>query len=244
MDKPVVLITGASRGIGAAIALELSATHQVVINYASSDAAANQVLESLVPGNHSLIKADVTDEAAVEAMMQFITSKYGRLDILVNNAGITKDNLVIRMTADDFDQVMNLNVKGTFLCVKAASRIMIRQKAGKIINLASVIGLSGNIGQANYAASKGAVIALTKSLAKELASRNINVNAVAPGFIDTDMTKAVSEAAKAEALKKIPLQRFGSPQQVAQLVGFLVSDASNYITGQCIVIDGGMVLGA
>jgi 3-oxoacyl-[acyl-carrier protein] reductase len=243
MDKPVALITGASRGIGAAIALELAQTHHVVINYASNDQAAKQVLDSLPFGEHLMIKADVSDEQAVEQMVKQVYEHYGQLDVLVNNAGITKDNLMIRMNKDDFTQVLDLNVTGTFLTTKAVSKIMIKQRRGKIINMASVIGLSGNIGQANYAASKGAMIAFTKSVAKELASRNINVNAIAPGFIDTDMTKAISETAQSEALKKIPLQRFGTPQQVAHLVAFLAGTNSDYITGQVIAIDGGMVIG-
>lgn len=242
MDKKVALVTGASRGIGQAIAKELSKTCDVVINYASSSAKAQEVLDSLEPGNHKMIQCDVSNSEQVETMMKEIVEAYGHIDILINNAGITKDNLLLRMKEEEFDDVININLKGTYNCIRHIARIMMKQRSGKIVNMSSVVGLCGNAGQANYAASKGGVIALTKSCAKELASRGINVNAIAPGFIQTDMTDKLSEDIQAQMKKNIPLQQFGTVEDVANCVAFLCSDASKYITGQVIAVDGGMVM--
>lgn len=242
MDKKVALITGASRGIGEAIAQTLSLDHDVIINYANSASGAQAVLESLYEGNHRIIQCNVANSDEVEAMMKEIVKEYGHIDVLVNNAGITKDNLLLRMKEEEFDDVIDINLKGTYNCIRHIARIMMKQRSGHIVNMASVVGLCGNLGQANYAASKGGVIALTKSCAKELATRGITVNAVAPGFIDTQMTQELSEEVKEAALTQIPLKRFGDVKDVANCVAFLSSDASTYITGQVIAVDGGMVM--
>lgn len=242
MERKVALITGASRGIGQAIAITLSKQYDVVINYANNEQSAKEVLASLHEGKHEIIKCNVADHSEVEAMMKHIVDVYGHLDILVNNAGITRDNLLLRMKESDFDDVISINLKGTYNCIRHSARIMMKQRSGRIVNMASVVGLSGNIGQANYAASKGGVIALTKAAAKELAARGINVNAVAPGFIDTEMTQALGEEVKQKALKEIPLQRFGRVEDVANCVAFLCSEQSSYITGAVIAVDGGMVM--
>lgn len=242
MNKQVALITGASRGIGEAIAIELSKVYDVIINYANSEAGAKQVLSKLHEGNHRIYGCDVKDEQAVEQMMKDVHAQYGHIDILINNAGITKDNLLLRMREEEFCDVIDINLKGTYHCIRHIAKIMMKQRSGVIVNMASVVGLSGNIGQANYAASKGGVIALTKSCAKELATRNIRVNAVAPGFIETAMTEQLSDSLKEAALAQIPLQKFGSVQSVADCVAFLCSEQSSYITGQVICVDGGMVM--
>ena len=243
MNK-VALITGAARGIGAAIAIRLSKEMDVVINYQSSDEAAKQVADECLKAGHkvSLMKVNVADYEACQGMMNQIIEEYGHLDVLVNNAGITADNLLLRMSEEDYDKVMEINAKGCFNCMKHATRTMMKQRSGVIINMASVIGLVGNIGQLNYAASKAAIIAMSKSGAKELASRNIRVNAVAPGYIDTAMTSKLNETIKTDILSKIPLSRMGTAEDVADVVEFLASDKSQYITGQVINVDGGMVI--
>ncbi|WP_044895563.1 3-oxoacyl-[acyl-carrier-protein] reductase [Bacillus alveayuensis] len=245
LSGKVALVTGASRGIGRAIALDL-AKHgaNVVVNYAGNEAMANEVVEQIkaLGRDAFAIKADVSDYEEVAEMIQEVLNRYNQLDILVNNAGITKDNLLMRMKEAEWDDVMNINLKGVFHCTKAVTRQMMKQRSGRIINVASIVGVCGNAGQANYVAAKAGVIGLTKTTAKELASRNITVNAVAPGFITTDMTDQLTDAVKEEMLKQIPLNRFGRPKDVANVVTFLASEKSQYITGQTIHIDGGMVM--
>lgn len=239
------IVTGSSRGIGRAIALELANQGaNVVVNYAGNEKKANEVVEELKQkGVKSFsIKANVADEKDVKMMMKEALKEFGTIDILVNNAGITRDNLLMRMKEADFDDVVDTNLKGTFLCIKAVSRTMMKQRSGRIINVASIVGVSGNPGQANYVAAKAGVIGLTKSVAQELASRNILVNAVAPGFIETDMTDELTEEQQTEILKGIPLEKLGSPTDVARVVRFLASDDSAYLTGQTIHVDGGMVM--
>ncbi|MGM8364172.1 3-oxoacyl-[acyl-carrier-protein] reductase [Virgibacillus sp. W0181] len=239
------LVTGASRGIGRAIALELADNGaNVAVNYSGNREKAEAVAEEIkqLGGKAFAIQADVADEASVKAMMKEVVKQFGSLDILVNNAGITKDNLLMRMKEEEFDQVINTNLKGVFLCVKNVTRQMMKQKSGKIINVASIVGVSGNPGQANYVAAKAGVIGLTKSTAKELASRNILVNAVAPGFIATDMTDALTTEQKEAILSAIPLEKLGTAEDIAKAVRFLASNDSDYITGQTIHIDGGMVM--
>lgn len=243
LAEKIALVTGASRGIGREIALKLAeygAT--VIVNYNGSAEAAGQVVEEIQAkgGTAEAIQCSVADFTACGEMMQNILTKYGRIDILVNNAGITKDNLLMKMSEEDFDAVMNTNLKGTFCTIKNVYRAMLKQKGGRIINMASVSGLLGNPGQANYAASKAGVVGLTKSVARELASRGITVNAVAPGYIDTDMTQAMTDAAKEAVLSQIPLKRVGRPEDIAETVAFLASDRAAYITGQVISVDGGM----
>lgn len=245
MTQKVALVTGASRGIGRAIALELAQRgYDVAINYAGSEDKAKEVAASVEQFGRKaiVVKADVTNESDVKSMVKSVITELGSIDILVNNAGITRDNLLIRMKEDEFDQVINTNLKGVFLCMKAASRPMMKQRSGKIINISSVVGISGNPGQMNYVAAKSGVIGMTKTAAKELASRNILVNAVAPGFIDTDMTEQLDDSIRAELLKLIPLERLGKAKDVAKVVAFLASDDANYITGQTIQVDGGMVM--
>jgi 3-oxoacyl-[acyl-carrier protein] reductase len=245
LDGKVALITGASRGIGRSVAIDLAkAGAKVVINYAGNVAAAQEVEQTirLAGGEAFIVQGDVANTEAVEAMVSQIMDRYGRIDILVNNAGITRDNLLMRMKEADWDAVMNTNLKGIFNCTKTVSRIMMKQKSGKIINMTSVVGLTGNAGQANYAAAKAGVIGFTKSMTKELASRGITVNAIAPGFIATDMTSVLSEQLKTELTTRIPLGRLGSPEDISAAVLFLVSEAANYITGQTLNVDGGMVM--
>lgn len=243
-DK-VAIVTGGTRGIGRAIALKLSDQGaNIVINYRNSDKEAEE-LKSILEGKGVkvlTVKCDISNFEDSKNLMDKCKEVFGKIDILVNNAGITKDTLIMRMKEEDFDNVIDVNLKGTFNCAKHASAIMLKQRFGKIINMTSVVGIAGNAGQVNYAASKAGVIGLTKSLAKELGSRGITVNAVAPGFINTDMTASLSEKVKEEASKNIPLKRLGDPEDVANLVGFLASDAANYITGQVINVDGGMVM--
>lgn len=239
------LVTGSSRGIGRAIALELGRLGaNVAVNYAGNEAKAQEVVDELEKLGVQAIKiqADVTDEDAVKKMVKEVIQTFGSLEILVNNAGITRDNLLMRMKEEEFDEVINTNLKGAFLCTKAVVRQMMRQKYGRIINIASIVGISGNPGQANYVAAKAGLIGLTKSNAKELASRNILVNAVAPGFITTDMTDELTDEQKEAIFRLIPLERFGEPEDVANVVGFLASDKAKYITGQTIHVDGGMVM--
>jgi 3-oxoacyl-[acyl-carrier protein] reductase len=241
----VAIVTGASRGIGRAVAVELAkAGAKVVVNYAGNQAAGQQVVDLIqaAGGDAVLVQADVTDAAAVELLLKTTIDTYGRVDILVNNAGITRDNLLMRMKEEDWDAVIDTNLKGIFLCTKAVSRVMMKQKSGRIINMTSVVGIMGNAGQSNYAAAKAGVIGFTKSMAKELASRGITVNAIAPGFITTDMTAVLPEQVKLDLTNQIPLNRLGGPEDVAAAVLFFSSDAANYITGQTLNVDGGMVM--
>ena len=243
MERKTAFISGASRGIGEAIAITLSKEYDVIINYANSEAGAKAVLAKLDPsGKHKMMQCDVANEQDVKEMMDTIVKEYGHLDVVVNNAGITKDNLLLRMREEEFDDVIRINLKGTYNCIRHVARIMMKQRHDKIVNMASVVGLCGNIGQVNYAASKGGVIAMTKAVAKELAPRGINVNAVAPGFIQTAMTDTLSEDVQANAKNNIPMKKFGSVQDVANVVKFLCSEDSDYITGQVIAVDGGMVM--
>lgn len=243
-DK-VAIVTGGTRGIGRAIALKLADKGaNIVINYRNSDKEAEELKAILEEKGVKVltVKCDISNFEDSKNLMNKCKEVFGKIDILVNNAGITKDTLIMRMKEEDFDSVIDVNLKGTFNCAKHASAIMLKQRFGKIINMTSVVGIAGNAGQVNYAASKAGVIGLTKSLAKELGSRGITVNAVAPGFINTDMTAGLSEKVKEEASKNIPLKKLGNPEDVANLVGFLASDAANYITGQVINVDGGMVM--
>ncbi|MFH1127867.1 MAG: 3-oxoacyl-[acyl-carrier-protein] reductase [Candidatus Omnitrophota bacterium] len=242
-DK-VALITGSAQGIGREIALSFASEGaDVVISDINLEKAAQTAKEIEALGRRSLVlELNVTDFVQVEAAINKILDKFTKVDILVNNAGITKDNLMLRMSDGDWDAVINVNLKGTFNCTKAVSKVMIKQRSGKIVNIASIIGIIGNAGQANYSASKAGIIALTKTTAKELASRNINVNAVAPGFIQTDMTAKLSEEVKQKMLAVIPMNKLGVPQDVANACVFLASEEAGYITGQTIVVDGGMVM--
>ncbi|MFZ2356630.1 MAG: 3-oxoacyl-[acyl-carrier-protein] reductase [Candidatus Omnitrophota bacterium] len=242
-DK-VALITGSAQGIGREIALSFASEGAiVVISDINLEKAAQTAKEIEALGRRSLVlELNVTDFVQVEAAINKILDKFTKVDILVNNAGITKDNLMLRMSDGDWDAVINVNLKGTFNCTKAVSKVMIKQRSGKIVNIASIIGIIGNAGQANYSASKAGIIALTKTTAKELASRNINVNAVAPGFIQTDMTAKLSEEVKQKMLEVIPMNKLGVPQDVANACVFLASEEAGYITGQTIVVDGGMVM--
>ena len=244
LTNKTALVTGASRGIGAAIAKSLAKEGAfVIINYNGSKERANAVAAEITAdgGKAAVYGCNVSDYSACEKMAKDIMETYGHLDILVNNAGITRDGLLMMMKEDDFDAVISANLRGTFLCMKAVSR-MVRQRYGRIVNLSSVVGLRGNAGQTNYSASKAGLIGLTKSLAKELASRNVTVNAVAPGFIDTDMTAAMTETAKTATLAAIPMQRLGAPEDVARAVAFLASDSAAYITGQVLGVNGGLVI--
>jgi 3-oxoacyl-[acyl-carrier protein] reductase len=245
LDGKVIIVTGASRGIGRSVAIELAKLGaKVVINYAGNEAAAEEVKSIIVAagGQAIVVKADVGNVEAVDAMVNETINTFGKIDILVNNAGITRDNLLMRMKEEDWDAVININLKGVFVCTKAVSRIMMKQRSGKIINMTSVVGVMGNAGQANYAAAKAGVIGFTKSMAKELASRGITVNAIAPGYISTDMTAVLSEQLKEDLAKKIPVGRLGRPEDVAAAVAFLASDLANYITGQTLNVDGGMLM--
>jgi 3-oxoacyl-[acyl-carrier protein] reductase len=243
-DK-VALVTGGSRGIGRAIATSLAAAGAtVVVNYKGNVAAADEVVRDIgaEDGQALAIQADISQSQEVERLFKAVLDRYGRLDILVNNAGITRDTLLLRMKEDDFDAVLDTNLRGVFLCTKAALRPMTKARAGRIINITSVVGLMGNAGQSNYAAAKAGIIGFTKSTAREIASRGITVNAVAPGYIETELTGLLSEQIRAAILENIPLGRLGAPQDVANLVCFLASDAASYITGETITVDGGMVM--
>ncbi|HIU63522.1 MAG TPA: 3-oxoacyl-[acyl-carrier-protein] reductase [Candidatus Avacidaminococcus intestinavium] len=245
IEGKVAFVTGASRGIGRAIAIALAkAGADVVLNYAGNTEAAEKVATEIrnVGRKALLLQGDVADATIAGAMIESIINEFGRLDILVNNAGITRDGLLMRMKEEDWDAVLNTNLKGVFNCTKAAVKYMMKQKSGKIVNISSVVGLTGNAGQANYAAAKAGCIGFTKSIAKEVASRGINVNAVAPGLIATDMTQVLPEKVIAEMTAGIPLKREGLPQDVANAVLFLVSEHADYITGQTINVDGGMVM--
>ena len=244
LEGRVSLVTGASRGLGRAIALRLAACgSKVAINYRSSDADAAAVAREIEDGGGEamLVPADVADGAAVRAMTREVVKKWGKIDILVNNAGITKDSLLPRMPDDTWDEVMNTNLRGAYLCTKLALRSMMEQSWGRIINVSSLAGLTGNQGQANYAAAKGGLNAFTRSVAREVGSRNITVNAVAPGFITTDMTDRLPQETRDEILARIPLKRFGRPEDVADLVAFLASERAAYITAQIMCIDGGVL---
>ena len=237
------IVTGGSRGIGRAVCLELAkGGANVVLCYAGNEAAAQETVSACEAlGAKALaVRCNVADAGEVKALMDTAVQTFGRIDILVNNAGITRDGLLMMMKEGDFDAVLETNLKGTFLCMKAVSRIMMKQRYGRIVNLSNVVGLHGNAGQVNYAASKAGVIGMTKSLAKELASRGVTVNAVAPGFIETDMTAAMPEAAKTATLAAIPMQRLGSAGDVARTIAFLAGSEAGYITGQVLAVDGGM----
>lgn len=239
------VITGASRGIGKCIATKFAKEGaNVVINYRNNEEEAFKVKKELEDlGSQVLVvKADVSELEQAENLIKEAKKEFGRVDILVNNAGITKDNLIIRMKEEDFDSVIKTNLKGAFNCLKAVTPIMLKQKYGKIVNMASVVGVVGNPGQVNYCASKAGLIGMTKSLAKEIGSRNITVNAIAPGFIDTDMTKILSDDQKKKILSQIPLNKFGNVEDIANVALFLGSENSNYITGQVIHVDGGMAM--
>lgn len=239
----VALVTGASRGIGRQIALTLAEYGAaVIVNYNGSKERAQEVVAEITDKGGSAVayQCSVSDYEACGTMITEMLARFGHIDILVNNAGITRDNLVMKMTPEDFDAVIDTNLKGTFYTIKHMYRAFLKQRAGRIINLTSVSGLLGNAGQANYAASKAGVVGLTKSMARELASRNITVNAVAPGFIDTEMTQAMTETAREASLQQIPLKRVGIPADIAETVAFLASDKAGYITGQTISVDGGM----
>ncbi|KJF48336.1 MULTISPECIES: 3-oxoacyl-[acyl-carrier-protein] reductase [Bacillus] len=239
------VVTGASRGIGRSIAIDLAKKGaNVVVNYSGNEAKANEVVDEIKAlGQQAFaVKADVSNAEEVQALMKQAVDTFGSIDILVNNAGITKDNLLMRMKENEWDDVININLKGVFNCTKAVTRQMMKQRSGRIINVASVVGVCGNPGQANYVAAKAGVIGLTKTTAKELASRHITVNAVAPGFISTDMTDKLDENVQTEMLKQIPLARFGAPEDISNVVVFLASEGAGYITGQTIQVDGGMVM--
>lgn len=241
----VALITGAAKGIGRAIALALAADGAtVIVNYNGSKERAEQTLKEVrnLGADGMIYQCSVADTAAVDAMIKDIIKTYGRLDILVNNAGITRDNLIMRMSEEDFDAVIGANLKGCFNTIKAASRQMLKQRAGRIINISSVSGILGNAGQANYAASKAGIIGLTKTMAREMASRGITVNAIAPGFVETDMTDALSDSVKEAATAQIPLGHFGKPEDIANMAAYLASEKAAYITGQVISVDGGMAI--
>ena len=241
----MALVTGGSRGIGRAVALELAGHgNRVAINYAGNDDAAAEVLEVIMStGKEAMtIKADVSDPGDVDRLFAEVNHRLGPVDILVNNAGIARDRLVLRMATADWDEVINTNLRSVYLCSKAALRPMVRAKWGRIINISSVAGIAGNAGQANYAASKAGIIGFTKSVAKEVGSRGITVNAVAPGFIDTDMTNDLSDDVRQAASATIAVGRFGFPREVASAVGYLASDDAAYVTGQVLVVDGGMAL--
>ncbi|MEG0070190.1 MAG: 3-oxoacyl-[acyl-carrier-protein] reductase [Terrisporobacter sp.] len=243
-DKCAV-ITGASRGIGRAIAVKYAKEGaNIVLNYRNSETEALELKKELdeLGSNTLIIKADVSKFEEAEKLIKEAKNTFGKVDILINNAGITKDNLIMRMKEEDFDSVIEVNLKGAFNCLKAVTPIMIRQKEGKIINMSSVVGVIGNAGQVNYCASKAGLIGMTKSLAREIGSKNINVNAIAPGFIDTDMTRVLNEDQKKNIISQVPLKRLGQVEDIANLALFLGSEKSNYITGQVIHVDGGMAM--
>lgn len=245
LENKITIVTGASSGIGKAIAIRFAKEGAlVIVNYSGNMSGALEVIEEINTngGTAESIKCDVSSYEEVQKMVNYVVGKYGRIDILVNNAGITRDTLLMKMTPEDFERVIDINMKGTFNTIQCVSRHMIRQRSGRIINMASVVGITGNNGQANYAASKAGVIALTKSAAKEFASRNITVNAIAPGFIKTKMTDMLGEKVKDEILSKIPMRKEGNPEDIAFAALFLAMDESNYITGQVINVDGGMVM--
>ena len=239
------LVTGGSRGIGRAIALKLAECGaDIVVNYSGNEAAANETVNMCKEAgvNAAAVKADVSDYKQCEEMFENVIKEFGKIDILVNNAGVTKDKLMMVMSEEDFNTVVDINLKGTFNCMKLASKHMIKKKYGRIINLSSVVGIRGNAGQVNYSASKAGIIGMTKSAAKELASRNITVNAVAPGMIDTDMTSVLSDKVKEVMLNGIPAKRVGNTEDVANAVAFFASTEASYVTGQVLCVDGGMAV--
>lgn len=243
LKNKVAIVTGASRGIGRAIAIALAKNGAtVVVNYCGSKEKAEEVVTSIeTMGQKSMsYQADVSDATSVQTMFATVMEKYGSVDILVNNAGITKDNLILKMTEEDFDAVVETNLKGVFHCLKVAAKIMLKQKSGRIINISSISGVIGNPGQVNYSAAKAGVLGMTKSLAKELGARGITVNAVAPGYINTEMTENLSDSLKDKVKDLIPLKRLGEVEDIAEMVAFLASDKAAYITGQTIQIDGGL----
>ena len=244
-ERKTVFVTGGSRGIGKEVALKFAEEgYDVIINYVSEKTDVEALKKEFEEkGAETLIlKADVSKEVEVQEVIKQAIEKFGKIDVLVNNAGITRDNLLMRMSEEDFDKVLEINLKGTFIVTKAVTKYMMKKRSGSIINLSSVVGVSGNAGQCNYSASKAGIIGFTKSVAKELASRNIRANAVAPGFIETDMTNVLPENVKEEIHNQIPLKRMGSAKEVAELIYFLGSEKSSYITGQVINVDGGMVM--
>jgi len=243
-DQKIALVTGASRGIGKAIAENLGKQGMVVVGTATSDGGADAITANFTEAGirGKGMKLDVSDDAAVESVLKAIGDEFGTVTVLVNNAGITRDNLLMRMKVDDWDSVINTNLTSLYRVAKACLRPMMKAKTGRIINIASVVGASGNAGQTNYSAAKAGMIGFTKSLAQEVGSRGITVNAVAPGFIDTDMTKELPEAQRDALLSAIPLARLGQPEEIASAVGFLASDAAAYITGETIHVNGGMYM--
>lgn len=245
LEGRVALVTGSSRGIGEAIALRLAQEGaKVAVNYHTGEEAAARVVEAIAAsgGDAVSIGADVSREDQVNTLVKRVLEHWQKLDILVNNAGITRDRLLLRMSSQDWDEVLNVNLRGAYMCTRAALPHMVRRRHGRIVNVSSVVGLSGNPGQANYAASKAGLIGLTKAVAREVASRNITVNAVAPGYIVTDMVQNLPEEVQKSVLGHIPLARFGAPEDVAEAVAFLCSDGAGYITGQVIGIDGGLAM--
>lgn len=240
-SNQVAVITGSARGIGLAIARRFAVAGAKVVICDIDETGVAEAAAKL-PGGALGIKADVTNADEVTALFDQTVQELGRVDVVVNNAGITRDNLMLRMKEEDWDMVLDINLKGSFLVTKAASRIMMKQRSGRIVNISSVVGLTGNAGQANYSASKAGLIGLTKSSAKELAARGITVNAVAPGFIETEMTRAMPDAAKEEFLKQVLINRPGTPDDIASAVMFLASDMASYITGQVITVDGGLTV--
>ena len=240
----VALVTGASRGIGRAIALKLAAEGAFVVATATSEGGASATVEAIAAqgGKGRAVKVDVSCAAEVEALIQAVAAEQGRLGILVNNAGITKDGLLLRMKEEEWDAVLDTNLKGAFLCMKAAAKVMTKARHGRIVNISSVVGEMGNPGQVNYCASKAGMFGMTKSAARELAKRNVTVNAVAPGFIETDMTAVLPEKAREALLQEIPLERLGAPEDVANAVWFLVSPLADYVTGQVLSVNGGMYM--
>lgn len=243
-DK-VAVVTGASRGLGREIAILLGAQGaRVIVNYNGSAAMAEEVVKIIedAGGKAEAVQCNVAEFDKAAELFSYVIKTYGRVDILVNNAGITRDNLLMKMSEEEFDTVINTNLKGAFNCMKQVSRQMLKQKSGRIINMSSVSGVMGNVGQANYCASKAGLIGMTKSVARELASRGITCNAVAPGFIDTEMTEVLAESVKEAAKETIPMKHFGSPKDVANVVAFLASEEAGYITGQVICVDGGMAM--
>jgi 3-oxoacyl-[acyl-carrier protein] reductase len=245
LSNQIALVTGGGRGIGQAIATTLAAAGAtVVINYRGNAEAATATVETITAqgGQAQAIQADVSVPADVERLFTALLAQYGQLDILVNNAGITRDMLLLRMSDEDFDAVLHTNLRGVFLCTRAALRTMTRRRSGRIINIASVVGIMGNAGQANYAAAKAGILGFTRATAREIGSRNITVNAIAPGYIETEMTAAIRPEARQALLASIPLGRLGTPADVAALACFLASPAASYITGQTFVVDGGLVM--
>lgn len=244
-NKKTVFITGGSRGIGKEVALKFAENnYNIITNYISENTDINTLKKEFESKNVKslILKADVTNYEEVEKVVKCAIENFGQIDVLVNNAGITKDNLLIRMSEEDFDRVIDVNLKGTFIVSKIVTKYMMKKRKGSIINLSSVVGISGNSGQSNYSASKSGIIGFTKSIAKELASRNIRANVVAPGFIETDMTDVLKDSVKEQIYNQIPLKRMGKANEVAELIYFLGSDKSSYITGQVINIDGGMLM--